>query len=143
MVWNTFLYPRRYFTPFLSLFSLELISWTISSMFWSTYLLKIKWLAESQPDSFTSHLKIVLKKDIGFYRSSFGPSFKWEIIAPYHFLLQIFYLKYYTYMHLLNTTIIEFSWNIAFLKLLHWIICSENKNLWKTWQEVSSSIHLT
>ena len=73
------------------------------------YLLKSKSLAKSQPCSFTSNLKIVLKEEIGLNRSSFGPFFKCEIIAPYYFLLKIFYLKYYTCVHLLNTTIIEIS----------------------------------
>ena len=144
LVWNIFQDPRRYLIPFIFLsFLPNLVIEPFPVCFDPHYLLKSKSLAKSQPYSFTSNLKIVLKKEIGLCRSSFGPFFKWEIIVPYHFLLKNFYLKYYTCVHLLNTTIIEISWNIPFLTLLHWIICSENKNLWKTSQEVSSSIHLT
>ena len=125
MVWNRFLDPKRYLTPFLSLFSPELINLTISSMFWLT--LSFENASHSLNLSFTSNLKIVLKKETHFYRSSFGPSFKCETIPPYHFLLEIFWLKCYTCVHLLNTTIIEISSDIAFLKRLHPITCSKKK----------------
>ena len=135
MIWNTFLDPRRYslspFSQTLNHFQYVLIH----IIFW-----KRKSLAESQPYSITSNLKIVLNKEIRFYRTSFGPSFKLEIIALYHFQLEILYLKYIC-VHLLNTTIIEISWDIAFLKFFHSIICSKNK-IWKVWHELSSFNYL-
>ena len=74
--------------------------------------------------SFTSNLKIIWwKTDIGSFRNSFGSSFvNWEVTGPHKFLIKVI-------------------WNIVFLSLLslcYTLICSNNKNIWKVWQEVSS-----
>ena len=143
MVWNTFLDPRRYFTPFLSLLSPE--HWTISSMFFDPhYLLKMQvigWISAIQ-----LHFKF---KNRFKQRNSFLQNLLWSFFQvrnystlPYHFLLESFYLKY-TCVHLLNTTVIETSWawDIGFLKFLYSIICSKNK-IWKLWHELSSFNYL-
>ena len=64
------------------------------------------------------------KTETGSYRSSFSPSFlNWKITGPYKFLLKLI-------------------WKIPFLEMLHWIICSRNKNIWNIWQEVGSFIQM-
>ena len=69
-------------------------------------------------------LSSIWKTEIGSWRVSFGLScLNWQIPGPDKFLLKI-------------------NWNIDFLKMLHWIICSKNKNIGNIWQEVSSYIHM-
>ena len=49
--------------------------------------------------------------------------FNWEVTGHYQLLLAII-------------------WVIPFFKLLHWIICSKNKNIGNIWQEVSCFIYM-
>ena len=91
-----------------------------SKLFNSPYL----WTDIAGSYSFTSNLKIIWwKTDIGSFRNSFGSSFvNWEVTGPHKFLIKVI-------------------WNIVFLSLLslcYTLICSNNKNIWKVWQEVSS-----
>ena len=71
--------------------------------------------------SLTKNLKVIkLKTEISSLRRSFCHSVLYsQITGPYQFLLQI----------------IE---NTAFVKELHYIISSKNRNIWKIWWEVSS-----
>ena len=114
------------FVKLLSLFHLfqkrnYLKNFAGSKRFDSTYL----WKDIAECYSFTSNLEFMKQNlEIGSCRSSFGPLFlKWRIRAPCQFLMKI-------------------PWNIAFLQLLYSFICSNNKNIRKVWQKVSSLIHL-
>ena len=49
--------------------------------------------------------------------------FNWEVTRHYQLVLAII-------------------WVIPFFKLLHWIICSKNKNIGNIWQEVSCFIYI-
>ena len=73
--------------------------------------------------SFTWNFKIIKwKTEFDSCRSSFFPPFpNSEITGPYQFLLKTI-------------------WNPAFLNYLHRITCLKNKNIWKIWQYVSSTL---
>ena len=75
--------------------------------------------------SFSWSLKITKwKTEIGSCRRSFSPCFRnWESTRPCQFLPKI-------------------VWNIPFRNELHFITCSKTKNIWKFWQEVSTSTRL-
>ena len=68
--------------------------------------------------------RVVSKTEISSCSSSFGPCFlNWEITGPYKFLLNI-------------------NWYIGFLKMLHWINCSKNKNIGNIWPDATSFINM-